>query len=71
MVKWVISILVIVLILTIAFKYSAFITENKNRRKDGSVSMVEMGKIIDDIREMGKERKEDIEKNEKEIGENY
>ena len=71
MIKWVISILVIVLILTMAFKYNAFITENKNRRKDGSVSMAEMGKIIDGIRKMGKERKEDIDKKEKEIGENY
>ena len=68
MLRWLISLLVIVLILTLAFKYSSFINDNSSRRKEDSVSLAEMGKIIKDIRKMSKERKEDIKENEKQLG---
>ena len=68
MLKWLISLLVIVLILTLAFKYSSFINESSSKRKEDSVSLAEMGKIIKDIRIMSKERKEDIKENEKKFG---
>ena len=68
MLKWLISLLVIVLILTLAFKYSSFINESSSKRKEDSVSLAEMGKIIKDIRKMSKERKEDIKENEKKFG---
>ena len=68
MLKWFLSLLVIVLILTLAFKYSSFINESSSKRKEDSVSLAEMGKIIKDIRKMSKERKEDIKENEKKFG---
>ena len=68
MLKWLLSLIVIVLILTLAFKYSAFITENSSKRKEDSVSLAEMGKIIKDIRKMSSDRKKDIEEKEQQFG---
>jgi len=68
MLKWLLSLIVIVLILTLAFKYSAFINNSSSKRKDESVSLAEMGKIIKDIRIMSKERKKDIKEKEEQFG---
>lgn len=68
MLRWLISLLVIVLILTLIFKYSSFITDHSVKRKEDSVSLAEIGKIIKGIRQMNKERKEDIKKNEEQFG---
>ena len=68
MLRWLISLLIIVFILTLAFRYSSFITKSSSKRKDDSVSLAEMGKIIKDIRKMSKERKEDIKEREKQFG---
>ena len=68
MLKWLLSLIVIVLILTLAFKYSAFITNSSLKKKEDSVSLAEMGKIIKDIRIMSKERKKDIKEKEEQFG---
>ena len=68
MLKWFLSLLVIVLILTLALKYSAFISDNAASRKEDSVSLAEVGKIIKDIRIMNSKRKEDIKEQEKQLG---
>ena len=69
MLKWFLSLLVIVLILTLALKYSAFISDNAASRKEDSVSLAEVGKIIKDIRIMNNKRKEEIKEQEKQLGE--
>ncbi|MGI9554177.1 MAG: hypothetical protein ACR2NC_04560 [Thermodesulfobacteriota bacterium] len=69
MLKWLISLIVIVFIMTLVFKYSSFITNNSVKRKEDTTSLAEMGKVIKDIREMGKERKKSIKENEKNFGE--
>ena len=68
MLRWIISLLIIVLILTLIFQYSSFITDNSVKRREDSVSLAEIGKMIKGIRQMNKDRKEDIKRNEEQFG---
>ena len=68
MLRWLISLLIIVFILTLAFRYSSFINKNASSRQDESLSLAETGKIIREIKSMNKERKKDIKEKEKQFG---
>ena len=60
MLKWLLIILAFVIVLTVLYQFDTFVAKNSYNRKEDSVSMAEMGKIIKDIRIMGQERKKDI-----------
>ena len=68
MLKWLLIILAFVIVLTVLYQFDTFVAKNSYNRKEDSVSMAEMGKIIKDIRIMGQERKEDIKEKEKQFG---
>lgn len=64
--KWLL-ILIIFILLAFAFKYSGFIDKYYQKQQEDSLSLKDMGKVIKDVRDMKDNRKDDIERREKEF----
>lgn len=60
MIKWLLTLLAVVIALTLFFNYSAFITENANRSGENSISLKDAGKIIKGLRNMKEQKEKDV-----------
>lgn len=65
--KWVVALIIFLLLLTFAFKYSGFVGKHYQKQQGDSLSLKDIGKVMKNVREIKDSRKEDIDRREKEF----
>ena len=66
MFKWIVGLIIVLILLSFAFKYNSFIAQNSTKNEE-TLSYKDIGKVLEDTRDIKDSRKEELERREKEL----